>query len=287
MGGELPASSDANNFFDSSGMRYSILHELPYFDPTRFVVVEPMHNLFLGLIKEHFQGILGTESLESAPRLQPTLHIDITPSSSNPLPETKPARAGIRSLVRILQSPLDFTSETESLKFQKLVGQLAGYQIHVASLVYVGHAVGCLPENANSDGTWFESVEGGTRRRKISEKCLATLLARWVGPLPSQLLQASDGFLQRLQQNSVSPRSEAEAAGHVSTKNEIEEIRADLERVVKPSWVTSIPTTLSSRGPRLNSDQWRYVGSLFLSFACGGGRTKDLPHSRVTIGMSF
>lgn len=34
--------------------------------------------------------------------------------------------------------------------------------------------------------------------------------------------------------------------------------------MIKPSWVTSVPTTLSSSGPKLKSDQWRTIGSLYL-----------------------
>ncbi|KAF9472474.1 hypothetical protein BDN70DRAFT_766116, partial [Pholiota conissans] len=49
----------ANISFDNSGLRWSELLRLPYFDPTKMLVVDPMHNLFLGLIKEHFQNILG------------------------------------------------------------------------------------------------------------------------------------------------------------------------------------------------------------------------------------
>ena len=37
-----------------------------------------------------------------------------------------------------------------------------------------------------------------------------------------------------------------------------------LESMIKPSWVTSVPTTLSSSGPKLKSDQWRTIGSLYL-----------------------
>lgn len=33
------------------GIRYSALIELPYFDPVRFAVIDPMHNLFLGSAK--------------------------------------------------------------------------------------------------------------------------------------------------------------------------------------------------------------------------------------------
>lgn len=34
-----------------TGIKYSILTELPYFDPIRFTIVDPMHNLFLGTAK--------------------------------------------------------------------------------------------------------------------------------------------------------------------------------------------------------------------------------------------
>jgi len=41
-----------------TGIRWTELLRLPYFDPSRFVVVDAMHNLFLGLTREHFD-ILG------------------------------------------------------------------------------------------------------------------------------------------------------------------------------------------------------------------------------------
>ena len=56
-GAESEEESEA--VFAASGLRWSELLRLPYFDPSCFVVVNGMHNLFLGLIQEHFQGILG------------------------------------------------------------------------------------------------------------------------------------------------------------------------------------------------------------------------------------
>lgn len=44
----------------------------------------------------------------------------------------------------------------------------------------------------------------------------------------------------------------------------MKEVYADFERLVKPSWVTSIPSTVSTVGPKLKSDQWRTFGSLNL-----------------------
>jgi len=42
----------------TTGIRWSELYRLPYFDPSCMVVVDCMHNLFLGLVQEHFE-ILG------------------------------------------------------------------------------------------------------------------------------------------------------------------------------------------------------------------------------------
>ena len=33
------------------GIRYSVLNELPYFDPLRMCIIVPMHNLLLGTAK--------------------------------------------------------------------------------------------------------------------------------------------------------------------------------------------------------------------------------------------
>ena len=70
------------------GLRYSILLALPYFDPVRFSVIDPMHNLYLGTGKHAFKtwlstGILSEESLqEIARRAQ---HIQV-PSGVGRLP---------------------------------------------------------------------------------------------------------------------------------------------------------------------------------------------------------
>ena len=50
------------------GIRYSVLLALPYFDPIRFVAIDPMHNLYLGTGKHLFKlwialGLLSSEQL--------------------------------------------------------------------------------------------------------------------------------------------------------------------------------------------------------------------------------
>jgi hypothetical protein len=58
--------------YKSNGIRWSELLRLPYWDPTRFVVVDPMHTLFLNLIQHHFRILLGIDSVERGATSSPT-----------------------------------------------------------------------------------------------------------------------------------------------------------------------------------------------------------------------
>ena len=50
----------------SYGVKYSILLELPYFDPSRMVVIDPMHNLLLGTGKKMIETWKETDLLTNA-----------------------------------------------------------------------------------------------------------------------------------------------------------------------------------------------------------------------------
>jgi hypothetical protein len=45
--------------FQSTGVRWSELLRLPHWDPTKHIVVDGMHNLFLGLSQHHIRKVLG------------------------------------------------------------------------------------------------------------------------------------------------------------------------------------------------------------------------------------
>ncbi|EGO30588.1 hypothetical protein SERLADRAFT_432160 [Serpula lacrymans var. lacrymans S7.9] len=54
---KLPNATTCKNFVKEYAMRYTQLLRLPYFNLVEQVVTDPMHNLFLGLIKSHFYNI--------------------------------------------------------------------------------------------------------------------------------------------------------------------------------------------------------------------------------------
>ena len=53
--------------------------------------------------------------------------------------------------------------------------------------------------------------------------------------------------------------------GHVLTKTEMDEIRSDIVNMLRPSWLTSVPSEFGSTSyGKLKADQWRVLGTTFL-----------------------
>ena len=69
--------------------------------------------------------------------------------------------------------------------------------------------------------------------------------------------------------------------GNIITHEEMKEVYADFERLVKPSWVTSVPSTVLTVGPKLKSDQWRTFRSLNLPVTLIRLWTNDDPQDKM------
>lgn len=64
---DAPNQSARKQIFKQSGIRWSSLWKLPYYDPSKMVIVDAMHNLFLGLVQFHMRDILGIDAPQSDP----------------------------------------------------------------------------------------------------------------------------------------------------------------------------------------------------------------------------
>ena len=62
---DATTASERKRLFKKNGVRWSPFWSLEYYDPTKMVVTDPMHNLFLGLVQFHIQEVLGI-SIEEA-----------------------------------------------------------------------------------------------------------------------------------------------------------------------------------------------------------------------------
>lgn len=67
---EAKTESSRRKIFDEHGVRWSELLRLEYWDPTRFALVDTMHNLFLGELKHHCMQVFGLDTVgEKRPRV--------------------------------------------------------------------------------------------------------------------------------------------------------------------------------------------------------------------------
>lgn len=62
---EARTKAEADKLLLKHGARWSELLRLPYWDPTRFVVIDVMHNSFLNLVKYHMRDVLQLEAAEA------------------------------------------------------------------------------------------------------------------------------------------------------------------------------------------------------------------------------
>ncbi|KAI0742329.1 hypothetical protein C8Q80DRAFT_1053196, partial [Daedaleopsis nitida] len=59
---EAPTIAARKKIFEAFGIRWSQLLRLPYWDPTRYALVDAMHNLFLGELRHHCISIWGLKT---------------------------------------------------------------------------------------------------------------------------------------------------------------------------------------------------------------------------------
>ncbi|CAK5282244.1 unnamed protein product [Mycena citricolor] len=112
--------TQAQACFNCTGVRTSEFLRLPYYEPTKMIVVDPMHNLFLGLLHETFRRVLGfSEKADDGPAVH-RLSISLSPTD----------------FLTISNADLKYDDEEAELH-KKLV------TLSKAALVHVTQGLGC------------------------------------------------------------------------------------------------------------------------------------------------
>ncbi|PIL35294.1 hypothetical protein GSI_02019 [Ganoderma sinense ZZ0214-1] len=71
---DAPTEAVRKEIFEEHGVRWSELLRLPYWDPTRYAVVDAMHNLFLGELKHHCTEVWGIDVKDKVSTSKQTPH---------------------------------------------------------------------------------------------------------------------------------------------------------------------------------------------------------------------
>ena len=135
---DAETKSEQDTAFASSSIKWSELLCLPYFDPTQFVIIDAMHNLFLGLINKHFQNILGIHLNNDQEESGPVINFHFINPRWNILTEAE--KKDSQQLLAWLRSPLNQqlkTTEGYNSWFKKFSG------LCLTALELASREIGC------------------------------------------------------------------------------------------------------------------------------------------------
>ncbi|EIW54249.1 uncharacterized protein TRAVEDRAFT_132588, partial [Trametes versicolor FP-101664 SS1] len=131
---------DRDRLFDLHGIRWSELLRLPYWDPVGFTVVDSMHNLYLGLLKNHCRDIWGISvDLEDG---------DATSHPSKKTPQFPPAEDWSRGLRLLYHAPLSQLQKCKKAVLSRGANAKTMEQHNKQALVYM-----CTEAKLSSEGS--------------------------------------------------------------------------------------------------------------------------------------
>jgi hypothetical protein len=180
--------SDRIKKFQANGIRWSELWRLPYWDPTRQLVVDPMHCLFLGLAQHHVRDLLQLSSeaaLRSDPPIPAFHHNFPTPQETEEL-QTEDRK----NILKIHQLLCAAITDNGDEGLSQLVKKLTACRF--AALQFVCNSleldVQPDPERLHPRYRTVEDATGQQRRQWIlQKKDFSLALVAWVRCFSSQL----------------------------------------------------------------------------------------------------
>lgn len=220
--------------FKQHGIRWSELHRLPYWDFTRYAVLDVMHNIFLGELRHHCREVwnLGGGG-GGSPGANSSWHT----------PEEQEAQ------LRRVRTAIGSRAE------QTLANMRKDYLSAVACYNRVIGSTSADPtrrEYANALLEWV-SRNGAmqTRLAHVSQQVEANGIDRL--ELPPAMPEATKQY--RL------PYDEPPKPPHFRpSKDDLRQIQEDIDKTIIPSWLEKVPSSFGeAKHGKLKADHWRTV----------------------------
>jgi hypothetical protein len=154
--------AEQGKIFDAYGVRWSELWRLPYWDPTRQLVVDSMHCLLEGLVHTHIREVLGLSTAAASQKetVIPAFDHDFTrPAASQPTPEpsTIPQASPAQSVTSRASPALSQLSLTHSQRSTPPLSH--GSPSALTTQVALIHKLLVAPVNITDPMTYFEELK--------------------------------------------------------------------------------------------------------------------------------
>ena len=147
---DAPTMAEHERLFKAHGIQYSELWQLPYWDPTRQLIVNSMHCILEGLVQHHVHNLLGlTNDNSSPPEVKPpTFHHNFDPldpetAAALSMSTKEVAQVSAIHLLLVAQVPCADNPDHIMMFMDSLQWSLLGK--NTVALQYVCCTLGCIP----------------------------------------------------------------------------------------------------------------------------------------------
>ncbi|KAJ2912102.1 hypothetical protein MD484_g8307, partial [Candolleomyces efflorescens] len=266
------------------GARWSELLRLPYWDPTKFTLIDSMHAFYLRMFQHHCRSVWGMDvrfddgpgvTLDQGPNQPSEEEMRIAEQILRHGTE-KMLSAQPRSVLR------ELCRQTTTIPFRRnkaeLIEELKAYRIRQKWFSESGVHLGD-PADAGKLGNNDNPEE--SRDLLLGSESVDSLYLSASKMLPFQSM--SDGEVQKMSATALKDRIEQQRRTdgltdendcliaippkktRVLGKQTLAEIRKDIERLTQPTWVSRAPSRPGEkRFGKFTADQWRSFCMLIL-----------------------
>lgn len=231
---DAPDDKARTRLFKSQGIRHSVLLDLQYWKPTRFVVLDTMHNMYLGLFQRHCRNVFG-------------MNIDVDGDKEAAL-----ANESVRS----------FTSQDIEKAIHQLRHALSPESLRDKlnlPLIRILYELGGL------------GAPGKRTKLEMAKELVAQVGRFVISPdrTSSYLDHQRDYAVQKASSIEAVPRTSVAPSrtrkATILDKHVLEEVRADIAITMLPTYLGRAPVNVGSAGAgTLSADQWRTFCAIHL-----------------------
>jgi hypothetical protein len=241
---DAATSAEREALFKAHGVRYSELWRLPYWDPSRQLVIDLMHCLLEGLVPHHTCNLLGLTSKSTASASTPlAFSYDFGEVPSGTM--TTKEMTQVSTIQALLLSQMIIPDEEAC--FNKLKDSL--FHKNIGLLKYICNNLGCMPQKTG-------------RTFKID---YVKALLEWVSSLSSCYCPK---FLNDYSQRRGKPLTAPIEEPQFGTAEVLGRIRDVIRDASVPTWLGSVPSDFGDASAgTLKADEWRSLITVYLPIA--------------------
>ena len=258
--------AEQDKIFVQYGIRWSELWRLPYWNPSRQLVVDSMHCILEGLAHGHFREVLGLTTASAStplPVVKAFTH-DFTSADPDSPSMTAKEIKQVEEIHGLLTMPVDGRDDWGSLKVKLL-------RKNTKSIVFICKDLKIQPSKPP--------------QLQLLKADWVKVLLEWVSRFYSLYIFFN---LISIKKRSTKPRSTNDIPFKMVTPAVMQHIRNVIKHTVTPSWINSVPYNFgdAAAGP-LKADEWRTMSTIYLPLALVSLWGEGTSHPSADIGVKL